>query len=226
MGDGILSVSDIVIRVQRSFGDESAVQVTTDDILRWINDACKEVVMQHENLLQTNGFMDSVVGQQAFDLPADCFSLNAVYYRDNTDESASYYALRFLARPELDQLADGWQGNDYGTGVPQVYSRGPNGELLLFPAPDTVYTNAIKLVYARYANKVVTTSDPIDLPPYYHSYVEHFCMMKAYEMDEDWESADHKAQLVQSTIDFNNGREQWFGRETYPTISTSWGDYL
>lgn len=226
MGTGILSVNDIVTRVQRTFGDESAVQVQVDDILRWINDACREVVMQHENLLQGQAFLDSVDSQQSYDPPFDCFTINAIYYRDNPNTAASYYALRFLSRPELDQLADGWQGNDYGTGVPQVYTRGENNSILLFPIPDSGYPSAIKVVYARYANDVTSTSDPIDLPPYYHSYVEHFCMMKAYEMDEDWESADHKAQLVQSTIDFNNNREQWFGRETYPTISTNWGDYV
>jgi hypothetical protein len=50
-------------------------------------------------------------------------------------------------------------------------------------------------------------------------------MMKAYEMDEDWDSADRKAQLIQSTIDFNNSREGWFGRETYPVVSTNYQDY-
>lgn len=226
MGTGKLTVSDILTRVQRTFGDESAVQVTEADVIRWINDACREAVMQHENLLQTSAFMDSVQGQREYLNPADAFTINSILYRDSNDVNASYYALRFLGQTEMTQLADGWQGNDFGTGVPQVFVRSDAGKFAVFPAPDTNRTNGIKVIYARYANDVATSADPIDLPPYYHSYVEHFCMMKAYEMDEDWESADRKAQLIQSTLDFNNNREGWFGRESYPVIATGYGDYI
>lgn len=223
--DGKLTVQDIVTRIQRSFGDEASVQVTNEDIYRWINDACREVVMQHENLLQTSGNLDSVVGQAAYTPPSNCFSINTVMYRASTDPLASYYALRFLNSAQMDTFADGWRGNAYGNGTPQVFTRSDDGKFTIFPPPDTAYTGGIKIVYARYPVDITGLADAIDLPAYYHSYVEHFCMMKAYEMDEDWESADRKAQLVQSTIDFNNNRDAWFGRETYPTITTGIGDY-
>ena len=44
-------------------------------------------------------------------------------------------------------------------------------------------------------------------------------------MDEDWESAQQKATQVQGDLDFNNNRQYWFGRETYPTVSSSYQDY-
>lgn len=224
MPNGIYTVQDIVSRVQRSFGDESSVQVTNEDIFRWINDACREVVMQHENLLQTSGVIDSVVGQEFYTPPANCFSINLILFKQSNDANASYYALRFLSAAAMTEYANGWRGGDLGNGIPQVFTRAEDGKFAIFPAPDVARVGAIKLIYARYANDVTGLADPIDLPAYYHSYVEHFCMMKAYEMDEDWESADRKAQLVQSTIDFNNNREAWFGRETYPVITTDSGD--
>jgi hypothetical protein len=225
MANGIYSVQDIVTRVQRAFGDESAVQVTNDDIFRWINDACREVVMQHENLLQATGLIDCVAGQSEYNQPVDCFTVNSILFRQSDDVNGSYYSLRYLGPAQLTQMADGWQGNAYGTGVPQIFTRSSGGKFAIFPTPDVSRVGAIKVIYARYALDVTSLASNIDLPAYYHSYVDNFCMMKAYEMDEDWESADRKAQLIQSTINFNNGREMWFGRETYPTISVNYEDY-
>jgi hypothetical protein len=224
MGTGVYTVQDIMDRVRRSFGDESSVQIEDNDLFHWINDACREVVMQHENLLQTSGLIDGVAGQEFYTPPTDCFTINAVMYRDTDDTNGSYFALRFVGPAQMTQSADGWRGNVYGNGVPQVFTRADNGQFAVFPPPDVSRTGAIKIIYARYANNVSVVGDPIDLPPYYHSFVEHFCMMKAYEMDEDWESADRKAQLVQSTLNFNSNREAWFGRETYPVIVTEYGD--
>lgn len=224
MANGVLTVSDIMTRVRRTFGDEAAVQVEDGDIFRWINDACKEIVMQHENLLQASSNIDSVVGQSLYTPPADCFSVNTVLYRSDPNPLASYYTLRYMSMAQMDKYVDGWRGNDAGNGTPQLFTRADAGQFALWPAPDTAYTGGIKVVYARYAAEVTLVTDPIDLPPYYHPTVEHFCMMKAYELDEDWESADKRANIMQSTISFNNGREAWYGRETYPVITTGVDD--
>lgn len=218
-----LTVSDIFVRVQRAFGDESGVQVTEEDCLRWINDAQREVVMQHAGLLMKEGFIDTESGTAEYTLPTDCFTLNFVGYRDST--TSSYYSLRWLPESAMNQYANGWDGNDFSAAYPQVYMKDTNDKIILFPRPDRSVASGIKLTYARYPIDLTDAEDAIDLPFYYHSYVEHFCMMKAYEKDEDWESADRKAQLVQSTIDFNNHRESWFGRETYPSVTPILEDY-
>lgn len=213
-----LTVSDIFTRVQRLFGDESAVQVTEADVIRWINDAQREVAMQHESMLIKEDTLSSVAGTNEYALPSDLFTLNHVSYKDG-DTAGSFYPLRWLPLAALNEYAGGWDGTDYTSGYPQVYTKDENGKIILFPTPDKTATNNIKLIYSRYPVDLTSSSDAIDLPHYYHSYVEHFCMMKAYEMDEDWEAADKKAQLLQSTIDFNNSRESWFGRENYPSVT-------
>lgn len=218
-------VSDIFTRVQRTFGDEASVQVIIDDVIRWINDAQREVVMQHPNLLQKVGYIDSVADQQAYDLPIDLFTLTDAYYRASSSSDKSYYELRYLSRPEMDEFVNGFSGPDYSSSTPLVFTRGDDeGKILIFPTPDVSYTQAIKLVYARYPVDVTANTDQLDIPAYYNNYVREYCLMKAYEMDEDWQASDHKASYVQGAMDFNNGRESWFGRDTYPVITTRWED--
>lgn len=218
-----LTVSDIFTRVQRTFGDEAAVQVTEADCIRWINDAQREVAMQHENLLMTEGFITTVAGTAEYSLPADCFTVVHVAYKDASQ--GSYYPLRFLPKAAMNAYAAGWDGTDYSAGYPQVFTKDTNSKIILFPRPDASVTNGVKIDYARYPVDLTSSASAIDLPHYYHSYVEHFCMMKAYEKDEDWEAAQAKAQLAQSTMDFNNARESWFGRETYPAVIPLVEDY-
>jgi hypothetical protein len=218
---GTLSVSDVFNRVKRTFGDEAAVQVTEDDIIRWINDAQREAVMQNEGLLQTVGYLSTTADTKEYTLPADLFTLHHVYLKDT--DTGAYYALRWLPLVQFTEYVDGWDGNSVSA-IPLVYTQQQSGQILIYPPPQASVANGVKLVYSRYAEDVVDSSSVLDLPPYFHTYIVNFCLMQAYEMDEDWESAQNKAQQVQGDLDFNNNRQFWFGRETYPTVSTKYED--
>jgi len=221
-----LTVEKIVARVQRQFGDESGVQVTTEDIHTWIEDSIREATMQHENLLQVPTLIDSVADLGTYDLPDDCLSIQNVSFKTDAAIYASYYALRFISVKELDERFDGWFGPDIPSGTPRYFFRGPNvNTFSIFPRPNISLTYAIKLIYSR-GGVAFDPLDPLDIPEYYHQYVLEYCLMKAYEMDEDWEAADKKAMYVQSTLDFNNARESWFGQDTYPSITTTSEDYI
>lgn len=216
------TVSDVFTRIQRTFGDEASIQVSESDIIRWINDAQNEAVQQSEGLLMKEGTIASVANQKEYDLPTDCFTLHHVMYKDTP--TAAYYTLKWSALPELNNFADGWDGSSI-ISYPMIYSSTRAGKLFLFPEPEASVANGIKLIYARYATDLVNSGSTIDLPQYLHNYVVRYCMMEAYKMDEDWEAVDRMASQVQSDLDFNNNREFWFGRETYPTLSTRYEDF-
>lgn len=219
-----MTVSDIQDRVKRTFGDESGVQVMDADILRWINDAQRECVMQHENLLQAKTTLAITAGTPEVTLPTDLYTLQSVYFNPfNTGQTFddSGYFLKYVSMPTLETMG-GAAADVSNKGNPSYYARSTNENLLrLYPTPDTSYTAGLQIVYSRYPVQLSSTASPLDLPEYYHIWVVEYCMMKAYEMDEDWESADKKAAYVQSTLDFNNNRESWFARDSYPVISIS-----
>lgn len=216
-------VSEIFTRVKNLFGDQDGIQVTEAMCINWINDAQKEAVMQHDNLLMEEAFINVVDGTQTYALPADLLTLNHLWYSDGD----TYYVLKWMSPTEFNEYIDGWAGTaHYGEGFPLVYTRIKENEVTLFPVPDTSTTNGLKVVYARYPTDVTVSGSTIDLPKYYDQYVEHFCMMKAYELDENWEASDRKAALVQNTLDFNNNRDAWFGRERYPSVMPVAEDYL
>jgi hypothetical protein len=213
-----LTSTDIGTRVKRIFGDTANVQINDSDIVMWINDAMREIVMQHEGLFQTTSTLPSVAGTNQYTLPTDLLSLQEIAYRDGV--SGAYYGLRFLSAEGLDQATPDWTDTT-STGTPAYYARGDSGKFFIVPTPDTSVANGIQITYSKYATDISgLTSTALPFPEYYHQTILEYCLMKAYEMDENWEATDRKSQYVQSTIDYNNGREGWFGHETYPVITT------
>lgn len=217
----MVSVIDVLTRVKRTFGDEAGVQVTQADIIRWINDAQREAVMQNEGLLQKVDYIASVAGTKEYTYPTDLFVLHHLYYRSSATDA--YYSLKYLSLKDFSEYVDGWDGTTM-QGIPLIYTQQTDGKVIIFPTPEASVANGIKLIYSRYATDVVDQNSTLDLPTYLHTFVINFCLMQAYEMDEDWESASNKATQIQGDLDFNNNRKFWFGRETYPTISVNYND--
>ena len=51
-------VSDVMLRVRRTFGDEAAVQVTDDDLIRCVNYAQVEIIkLKMDKKVDTNEFI-------------------------------------------------------------------------------------------------------------------------------------------------------------------------
>ena len=217
-----MNVSEILTRVKRQFGDESGVQVTDEDIIRWINEGQRQIVMQNEGLLETTATANAVVNQQEYVIPATALILRSVSYQSPDD--MSYYKLEGLSMPQLDAYIDGWDGDAFSTGTPLVYTIF-GGNILLFPIPDRSATNAIKIYFNRTPVDVVTGADIPDLPLLYHDSLVKSCLQMAYELDENWDGAKEKAIQLDADVALLRGRDAWKKQDTYPIMTVLPEDY-
>lgn len=218
-----MEISDVITRVQRQFGDESGVQVTEADVIRWINDSQQEAVLQNTFLLNNSESYITVANQQSYLLADDCIDIRVIRYTE--PGATSSYPLKYMNIKEMDEYIGNWNGLDF-VGEPQVYTRSFPGttNIRVFPVPNHGL-GLFTVEYGRYPVNVTKQADTIDLPLYLHQYVVEFCLMKAYEMDEEWESADRKAAYVQSTLDANFARDEQLSKDVYPSIIATAGDY-
>lgn len=212
-----MNVSDIMARVKRQFGDESGVQVTDADIIRWVNDGMRHIVLNNEGLLEVTALSNSVINQQDYSLPVDLVVLRAISFKPSGQDS--FFKLKGISFAEFNERVDGWDGTAFGTSTPSIYTQFA-GKVLLFPIPDESISNAIKIFYNRKPTDVVATSDTPELPVLYHQSLVDYCLKQAYEMDEDWEAAAQKQGDVTSLIQLLRGRDDgWKNQETYPIIT-------
>lgn len=210
-----MNVLQIQEYIKRQFGDESGVQVTDDDILRWINAAQRQIVLQNESLLEVTSVTNTIAGEQTYSLPVDLLKLRGIQYRSATDQS--YFRLKGYSLAEFNEKVDGWDGAT-DSSEPFAYTIYAN-EIQLFPLPSSAVTAGLKIYYNRTPVEVALTSDTPELPILYHDTIVKYCLQQAYEMDEDWDAVGNKAQEVDREVNLLRGREDWKTQEFYPTVT-------
>jgi len=200
-------VSDIIGRVQRQFGDESSVQLEDTDIIRWINDGQKDIVVQND-LMQTTGTLPTVPGTNEYTFPTDMLSMHAMYYSNER--------LKYMSRQEYDEYVNVSDPDEISSDKPMFYTKWGN-KFILYPKPNVVET--IKLLYLKRPAEVDDPSDSLDLPVEYHPRIVEFCLRQAYEMDEDWDASAVKATQFDAGLSILKEKEQNPVQQYYPTVT-------
>lgn len=209
-------VSDIITRVRRTFGDESAVQVDDADIIRWINDGQIEIVKNNDQALQTTSFQNLVAGQSTYTLPTDLLLLRTLRFKYS--DSLSFNRLIYKNMQQLDETMDGWDGSAYTSGVP-IYFTMFEGKALLFPTPDQSSTNGLKVLYNKQPVDVVTSGDSPGLPLVYHNTLVEYCLWQASLLDEAHEVAVMYKGNFMEGVGVLTENENKDPNDKYPTIT-------
>jgi hypothetical protein len=212
-----VNVQDIITRVRRRFGDEAAVQVTNDDVIRWINDGQIAIVKRNDSALQKTTTLNLIAGQSVYALPADLLILRSLRYKYTSH--ASYSRLAYKSIQQFDEQVDGWDGSLYNDAAPRFFTKDENN-VILFPTPDESATGGLKVLYNQVPVSVTSTSDDLSLPLIYHSTIDTYCMWQASLLDEDHEPALMYQSNFQQGIDESMSSETKEPTSTYSTITT------
>lgn len=211
-----MDVQEILTSVQREFGDEAGVQLTEADVIRWINQGMRQIVMQNENLLLVEAVQSTLAGIQSYPEPVDLLILKGVHYR--AANTTQYLKLKGYELSTFNEIVDGWDGSTEGGGVPVAYTV-VNTSIKLWPVPSSTIASALKVYYNRSPVDVTATSDTPELPLLYHDALVKHCMLQAYKMDEDWDAAGNQVADLDRDINTLRGRESWKIQGTYSTIT-------
>lgn len=212
---GLISVNlnDVKLRVKRQFGDDAAIQIQDADIVRWVNDAQREIANQNDDLLMITASADVVAGQGVYSLPSNLRLLRKVKYNG--------LHLKGLSPQDFDAYIDGLDNpQNYSQGVPIVYNVWA-GQFTVFPTPSTqaALVSGFTIYYLRNPVDVVNDTDNLEFPNGYHNHIVEYCLRMAYELDENWQAAQQVNQRFQQGINGLKERDNWPIRETYPTIT-------
>lgn len=214
-------VEDIIIRVRRIFGDEAAVQVSNDDIIRWINDGQIEIVRNNDGALQRSSQINLTAGQFEYGVPDDLLILRSLRYKSS--DMSSFMHLRYRNMQQFDEILDGWDGTAHPASAPEYFTI-YEGMIILFPTPNADSAGGLKVLYNRKPTDVVNPTDEIDLPLLYHPVILKYCLWQASLLDEDHEPAMMYQNNFKGDMDLMSMRETSDPVEKYHTITVLEGD--
>ena len=171
------TVGDVYDSVKRAFGDESGVQLTNADIVRWINEAQVDLSGQNQ-VLQTTATMAVTAGTPTYSLTSVSPPIDSIASLLLDGRRIGNIAI--AQAEESISVADP-EGTE--TGSPQFwYAWG--GDITFWPKPNKNYTMLIRYT-AQPANVTTTTTDILSLPDEFFTDINNFVLMRAYEMDEN-----------------------------------------
>ena len=206
------TVGDVYNQVKRVFGDESGVQLTNDDIARWINEAQVDLAKQNQ-ILQTTATLPVTGGTATY-------SLTSITPRIDTLASLLLDGRRVGNIPisqaeESISLADP-EGTE--TGAPQFwYAWG--GDITFWPVPNKNYIMTIR--YNAQPTAVSTTAgDVLSVPDECFTDICNYVLMRAYEMDENAEMMALKQAEYSTSVAERGEQERLAATMTYETNIT------
>jgi hypothetical protein len=229
----LATVQDVYDRVTRLFGDEAGIQLTTNDIFLWINDALEEIGNQNTNMPPetATAYVDipaadasGYVLPQSLTGDALWTSILQVSVR-RSGGSDSYYPLRYLSRLEFSELYPGADapvaGSDYSPGDPFYYTVSElRDRIKIYPESSLTITDGLKIVYTPVASAVSDLSDVLPVPPRFRQAILDFVRYRAYEQDEDWSAADRMLTMFNTKVQRSIDHETAVNNGVYPRINS------
>jgi hypothetical protein len=175
---------DVSIRVKSQFGDTSGAQVSDDAILRWINDAQREIVNSNL-LLRDVKYTDVVIGQHDYTFPTDkVLAIEALYIDGTPLEAVTVQQARefqMTRDPNFERQQD----------IPTIwYERA--GVITVYPKPAKNITNGLKIEFLKTPAELTAMTDTLAVPDRYFNEVVNFVLAQAMEMDENFSAATYK----------------------------------
>lgn len=205
-----MNFGDVLIRVQREFGDENEVQLERDDVLRWTNDAQLEIARRTEAIIRTL-VLSSHKLQAVYRLKRDFLKIRDVFFDGNK--------LSYVSIQDLDSIAPDRAANPIQTGIPSVFSARYR-QVFLWPAPD-VDSKRIQIEYIARPRLVVEDDDDLELPEQYQNPIVSYCLSHAYMLDGNIPPAQVRNQEFETKSNSFIGDAAQANASSYPTITSS-----
>jgi Family of unknown function (DUF6682) len=203
------TVQNVLDRVTRQFGDESGSQVTTADIIRWINAAQTEIVLKNR-ILKAQSTTASVAAQSDYTFSSlSVLNIEHLHYKG--------VPLKYLGFIEAQEYINNYDPNQDYSDTPYIWYEWGT-VIKLYPVP-SVSGDTITLYYIQMPTDVVNTTDTLAVPDIYFESLVQYVLSQAYEQDDDMNSASFKRQQMDVSLNTLSEDAMTAMRGRYPTIT-------
>ena len=192
-----ISAQSIVRRVIETLQDNTSIRWPVAELVRYLNDGQREVVLYRPDSMVTNATVSCVAGTKQA-LPANGAKLIEVV----RNASGTKKAVRLTNREILDAQTPGWH-NLPGSVDVLHYMYDPRDPRVFYVYPPATASAQLDIVYAAYPTDITEPADGalytavtgnIGLPDIYGNVLQDYILYRAYTKDSEYAGNAARAQ--------------------------------
>lgn len=194
-----ISAQSIIRRAVETLQDTTSVRWPVNELVRYLNDAQREVVLYRPDSMVTNATLTCTAGTKQA-LPANGAKLIEVVR--NAAATGTKKAVRMVNREILDAQTPGWH-NLPGTMDALHFMFDPRDPRVFYVYPPALSTTQLDIVYSAYPTDIAEPADGalytavtgnISLPDIYGNAVLDFVLYRCFMKDSEYAGNVQRAQ--------------------------------
>jgi len=208
--DRALNLDQAVSRVQRLFGDDFEVQIKVTDVVDWVNESIMTIARETEcfTATQTANYGAATLG----------LALNT----DFIGERRITWDGVPLDRTEITSIDNlGLFPSDVGGSPTHFYFH--DSKIWLYPQPTA--TKSLVIAYVQAPAVISDMTAQLPVPIFMHNDVCRMAMIRARELNEDFDQAARLQQEVDASLGKSRDDQQNKARETFPVVKDDPSDW-
>lgn len=203
-----VTTSSVIIKVQTILQDTTGIRWPNEELIGWLNDGQREIVLYKPNAFVKNVSIRCVSGTKQ-SLPGDGIQLVDVVRNMGTDGNTPGRAIRITMREVLDSQLPNWHAETPSAVVKHyMYSMLDPRNYYVYPPQPNSGQGYVELVYGASPTDA-TLNSTITLDDIYMTVLIDYMLYRAYSKDTEYAADQNRAATHQNAyISALNGKSK------------------
>lgn len=195
---GTVTAGQIIDKAVIQLIDISGVRWTRAELLKWLNDGLRQIVLMQPNAMNTPGAVKLVAGTRQL-LPTGGWMLLGVYRNMGTTGTTPGRAVRIISRELLDAFNPDWHTTT-ASAVTKNYIYDLQDQTAYYVYPPSTGTNYLEINYSLQPTDLTSESQAIPMFDVYQGPLLDYIMFRACTKDAEYAAGVALGQLYLTTF--------------------------
>lgn len=195
---GTVTAGAIIDKAVIQLIDISGVRWTRAELLKWLNDGLRQIVLMQPNAMNTPGAVQLVAGTRQL-LPTGGWMLLGVYRNMGTTGTTPGRAVRIISRELLDAFNPDWHTTT-ASAVTKNYIYDLQDQTAYYVYPPSTGTNYLEINYSLQPTDLTSESQAIPMFDVYQGPLLDYIMFRACTKDAEYAAGVALGQMYLTTF--------------------------
>lgn len=195
---GTVTAGAIIDKAVIQLIDISGVRWTRAELLKWLNDGLRQIVLMQPNAMNTPGAVQLVAGTRQL-LPTGGWMLLGVYRNMGTTGTTPGRAVRIISRELLDAFNPDWHTTT-ASAVTKNYIYDLQDQTAYYVYPPSTGTNYLEINYSLQPTDLTSETQAIPMFDVYQGPLLDYIMFRACTKDAEYAAGVALGQMYLTTF--------------------------